>query len=190
MISKQVMEVQAPYDGVDWTQYVVLQSNDQPKPVEFKVLRDAAKLSGLIKDMLEDQAEGEQTVIPIPNVNGRTLKYVLDYVNHHHNNKAETIEKPLKGKIEDVISEWDKQFLFTDLVRGHDEKQHELLIDVIMAANFLNIKDLLDLTCVVRGVDDQGQDAGADSRPLHIENDFTPEEEEKIKEENRWCEDS
>merc|ERR1711916_329004 len=119
------------------------------------------------KDMLDDQSEGEQTIIPVPNVNGRTLKYVVQYMEHHHSQRAEPLEKPLRGKIEDVISEWDKAFLFTDLVKDHDEKQHELLIDVIMAANFLNVKQIRAL--------------------FNIENDFTPEEEEKIREENRWC---
>jgi S-phase kinase-associated protein 1 len=181
-------EVTAPYDGVDWTKYVVLQSNDT-KPVEYKVLKDATQMSGLIKDMLEDAAE-EQTIIPIPNVNGRTLKFIVDYIEYHHDKRAEPIEKPLKGKIEDVISEWDKNFIFTELVRGGDEKQHELLIDVIMAANFLNIKDCLDLTCATVASMIKGKSPEQIRALFNIENDFTPEEEEKIREENRWCEES
>ena len=55
------------------------QSNDT-KPVEFAVSREAAKMSGLIKDMLEDQEQEENAVIPVPNVNGRTLKYVIQYM--------------------------------------------------------------------------------------------------------------
>jgi S-phase kinase-associated protein 1 len=181
--------VAAPYDGVNWSTHIVLQSNDA-RPVEYKVLREAAKMSGLIKDMLEDQAEGDQTIIPVPNVTGRTLKYVVEYMEHHHNNRPETIEKPLKGKIDDVISEWDKAFLFTDLVKDHDEKQHELLIDVIMAANFLNVKDLLDLTCATVASMIKGKTPEQIRALFNIENDFTPEEEEKIREENRWCEES
>jgi S-phase kinase-associated protein 1 len=182
-------EATAPYDGVDWRQSVVLQSNDA-KPVEYLVPREAAKMSGLIKDMLENQSETEQTVIPIPNVSGRTLKYVVEYVEHHYTNKADTIEKPLKGRIEEVICEWDKNFLFTDLIKNHDEKQHEILIDVIMAANFLNIKDLLDLTCASVASMIKGKTPEQIRALFNIENDFTPEEEEKIREENRWCEES
>jgi len=181
-------EVVTSRDGIDFSKYVVLQSNDQPKPVEYKVLRDAAKMSGLIKDMLED-LDGE-AVIPVPNVNGRILKYVVEYMEHHYNNRADTIEKPLKTRIDDVISEWDKAFLFTDLVKGHDEKQHETLVDVIMAANFLNIKDLLDLTCACVASMIKGKTPEQIRALFNIENDFTPEEEEKIREENRWCEES
>eukprot|EP00995_Heteronema_vittatum_P009212 NODE_450_length_1373_cov_184.994713_g325_i0.p2 GENE.NODE_450_length_1373_cov_184.994713_g325_i0~~NODE_450_length_1373_cov_184.994713_g325_i0.p2 ORF type:complete len:204 (+),score=80.98 NODE_450_length_1373_cov_184.994713_g325_i0:55-612(+) len=177
------------YSSVDFKTHLVLQSNDT-KPVEFSVSREAAKMSGLIKDMLEDGDQDDQTVIPIPNVTGRTLKYVIQYIEHHHNNKAEPIEKPLKGKIEDVISEWDKKFLFTDLVKGGDEKQHELLIDCIMAANFLNIKDMLDLTCACVASMIKGKQPEQIRTLFNIENDFTPEEEEKIREENRWCEEA
>lgn len=176
------------HSTVDFSQYIVLQSNDQPTPTQFKILREAAKMSGLIKDMLDDQ-EGD-AVIPVPNVTGKTLKLALEYVEHHYNNRAEPIEKPLKGKIEDVITEWDKNFLFTHLVKNHDEKQHETLVDVIMAANFLNIKDLLDLTCACVASMIKGKSPDQIRALFNIENDFTPEEEEKIKEENRWCEDS
>lgn len=174
--------------SVDFTKFIVLQSNDHPNPTQFKVSREAAKMSGLIKDMLEDQ-EGD-AIIPVPNVTGRTLRFALDYIEHHHNNRADAIEKPLKGKIEDVISDWDKNFLYTHLVKNHDEKQHETLIDVIMAANFLNIKDLLDLTCACVASMIKGKTPEQIRALFNIENDFTPEEEEKIKEENRWCEES
>jgi len=175
------------HGGVNFKTHLVLQSNDT-KPVEFAVTREAAKMSGLIKDMLDDHEGEEQTVIPVPNVNGKTLKYVIQYIEHHFNNRAEPIEKPLKGKVDDVISEWDKKYLYTELVKGADEKQHELLIDVIMAANFLNIKDQLDLTCACVASMIKGKTPEQIRALFNIENDFTPEEEEKIREENRWCE--
>ena len=177
------------HDGIDWTKFIVLQSNDQPKAIEFQLSREAAKMSGFINDMLDDQQEGE-AVIPVPNVSGRTLKLVLQYVEYHHNNKADPIEKPLKGKIDDVIGEWDKTYLYGDLVKNHDEKQHETLIDVLMAANFLNIKDLLDLSCATVASMIKGKTPEQIRALFNIENDFTPEEEEKIREENRWCEES
>eukprot|EP01005_Ploeotia_sp_CARIB1_P001387 NODE_321_length_950_cov_870.095990_g314_i0.p1 GENE.NODE_321_length_950_cov_870.095990_g314_i0~~NODE_321_length_950_cov_870.095990_g314_i0.p1 ORF type:complete len:189 (-),score=52.16 NODE_321_length_950_cov_870.095990_g314_i0:303-869(-) len=177
------------YGNVDFKTHVVLSSGDT-KPVEYAVTRAAAKMSGLIKDMLDDQEDTDQTIIPVPNVNGRTLKYVIQYVEYHHNNKAEPIEKPLKGKVEDVICEWDKKFLNTDLIKDGDEKQHELLIDCIMAANFLNIKDMLDLTCAAVASMIKGKTPEQIRALFNIENDFTPEEEEKIREENRWCEEA
>jgi S-phase kinase-associated protein 1 len=180
--------VAEPYDGVDWAKFIVLQSNDQPTPVEYKLSRELAMASSLIKDMLEDATEGEQTVIPIPNASGKTLAHVISYMEHHENNKAEPIEKPLKVKIDDVISEWDKAFLFTELIKDHDEKQHEVLINVIMAANFLNIKDLLDLTCAAVAGMVNGKTTEQIRTLFNIVNDFSPEEEARLKEEAKWCE--
>eukprot|EP01006_Ploeotia_vitrea_P032755 TRINITY_DN64927_c0_g2_i3.p2 TRINITY_DN64927_c0_g2~~TRINITY_DN64927_c0_g2_i3.p2 ORF type:complete len:189 (-),score=43.73 TRINITY_DN64927_c0_g2_i3:283-849(-) len=177
------------YSSVDFKTHVVLQSGDT-QPQEFAVSRDAAKMSGLIKDMLDDQEDQDQTIIPVPNVVGKTLKYVIQYIEQHHNNRGEPIEKPLKGKIDDVVCEWDKKFLMTDLIKDGDEKQHELLIDCIMAANFLNIKDMLELTCAACASMIKGKTPEQIRALFNIENDFTPEEEEKIREENRWCEEA
>ena len=178
--------VKAPYKGLDWDEFIVIQSSDQPCPVEFKLLRSLAEEFPLLAGMMSDA--GEETVIPIPNVDGRTLEYVLQYMEYHHHNKAEPIEKPLKGKIENYICEWDKAFLFTDLIKDGDEKQHSLLIDVINAANFLDLKDLLDLCCSAQASMVNGKTTEQIRELFGIVNDFTPEEEERMREEAKWCE--
>ncbi len=151
--------------------------------VKFRVKRDAILMSGLIKDMLEEQDEMDEDIpsIPVPNVESKPLRKVLDYCEHHWNNKADEIEKPLKGKLEDVICDWDKQFLQID---------QTMLIELIMAANYLNIKDLLDLTCAKVASMLKGKSPEQIREMFGIENDFTPEEEAKIREENKWCEES
>ena len=117
------------------TKQVELISKDK---VSLKVDREVILMSGLVKDMLEEGDEDETPIIPIPNVDYKPLEKVVDYCTYHSKEPAQEIEKPLKGKIEDVICEWDKKFLEID---------QSLLIELIMAANYLNIKDLLDLTC-------------------------------------------
>lgn len=59
-----------------------------------------------------------------------------------------------------------------------------------MAANYLNIKSLLDLTCAKVASMIKGKSPEQIREMFGIENDFTPEEEEKIREENKWCEES
>jgi len=85
----KIVEVDNTQD-LDFQEYVVLQSNDT-KPVQYQVSRNASKMSGLIKDMLDDQDEGQETIIPLPNVNGKTLAYVIQYLNHHYNNKMDKL---------------------------------------------------------------------------------------------------
>jgi S-phase kinase-associated protein 1 len=174
------------YNEIDFKEHIVLQSNDSP-PVEYIINRKDISMSGLIKDMLEDNDDSE-TIIPLPNVNNITLKYIIQYLEYHSTNKAEPIEKPLKGKLEDIIDEWDKTYIFTNLIKDGKEENHELLIDVIMGANFMNIQDLLNLTCAAIANMIKGKTPEQIRNLFNIENDFTPEEEEKIKEENRWCE--
>lgn len=153
--------------------------------LEVEVKKSHILMSGLIKDMLEegDDGEGDSAVaiIPVPNVKGKILERVVKYCDYHWNNPAEEIEKPLKGKIEDVICEWDNKFL---------EVEQSDLIELIMAANYLNIKDLLDLTCGKVASMVKGKSPEVIREMFGIENDFTPEEEEKIREENKWCEDA
>jgi len=75
-----------------------------------------------------------------------------------------------------------------------------------MAANYLNIKDLLDLTCAKVASMIKGKSPEQIREMFGIEvslllnlglffttnqqNDFTPEEEAKIREENKWCEEA
>jgi S-phase kinase-associated protein 1 len=172
-------------EGVEWDKYIVLQSNDQP-PQEYKVLREAAKMSALIKEMLDDQAAESETVVPVPNVAGNTLKYVIQWVEHHYNLDTKSVDKPLRGKIEEVVGEFDRTFLFTDLVKNANPDEHDLLIDVMMAANFLNIKVLLDMCCACLASMIKNKTSQEIRDFLGIENDFTPEEEAKMAEEHKW----
>ena len=49
------------------------------------------------------------------------------------------IEKPLKSaNMADVVSPWDANFV---------ELDHEMLFELILAANYVDIKSLLDLSC-------------------------------------------
>jgi S-phase kinase-associated protein 1 len=155
------------------TAQVILISRDN---VQIKVDTNVIKMSGLVEDMLEEEDEGIPT-IPIPNVDSKTLQKVIEYCQYHHNNRADEIERPLKGKLEDVICEWDQSFLEID---------QQMLIDLIMAANYLNIKDLLDLTCAKVASTLKGKSPEKIKEMFGISSDFTPEEEEKIRKENGW----
>lgn len=55
------------------------------------------------------------------------------------------------------------------------------------AANFLEIKDLLDLTCKTVANMIKGKSPEEIRVTFNIKNDFTPEEEEQVRKENEWC---
>ena len=90
--------------------------------------------------------------------------------------------QPLKSEhLSDVVSEWDSKFVDVD---------HELLFELILAANYMDIKSLLDLTCAKVASMMKNKTPEEIRKLFNITNDFTPEEERQVREENRWCEDT
>jgi S-phase kinase-associated protein 1 len=123
--------------------------------------------------MIEDNCA--DSGIPLPNVTGKILAKVIEYCKKHVQGAGSEEGKPLN---EDDLKAWDLDFVKVD---------QATLFELILAANYLNIKSLLDLTY------QSGADMIKDKTPeevrkiFSIENDFTPEEEEKIRQENKWA---
>ena len=80
---------------------------------------------------------------------------------------------------DDEKNVWDKDFVKVD---------DETLFNLILAANYLDIKALLDLTCKTVADEIKGKTPEEIRIRFNIKNDFTPEEEEEVKRENAWCE--
>jgi S-phase kinase-associated protein 1 len=78
-----------------------------------------------------------------------------------------------------VEDEWFAKFV---------EMEQETLIETILAANYMDIKPLLDLTCATIASMIKGKTTEEIRKTFNIVNDFTPEEEAQIMEENKWCE--
>lgn len=62
-----------------------------------------------------------------------------------------------------------------------------LLVLTYQAANYLNIKSLLDLTCQTVADMIKGKTPEEIRKTFNIKNDFTPEEEEEVRRENQWA---
>jgi S-phase kinase-associated protein 1 len=73
-------------------------------------------------------------------VKSNVLRKVLEFCKHHVGSAMAKIDKPLKSAElhECGVSEWDCAYV---------NVEQELLFELILAANYLDIKDLLDLTC-------------------------------------------
>mmetsp|Transcript_56590 Transcript_56590/g.127701 ORF Transcript_56590/g.127701 Transcript_56590/m.127701 type:complete len:164 (+) Transcript_56590:101-592(+) len=147
----------------------------------FEVDQEVASMSTLIKNMVDDSGTDEE--IPLPNVKTAILSKVIDYCKYHKDNPPEEIQKPLKSinLIECGVSEWDSEYVSID---------QEVLFELILAANYLDIKSLLDLTCAKVASMIKGKNTEEIRKQFNIVNDFTPEEEAQVREENRWCEDA
>ena len=154
---------------------------------KYEVETRAAAMSELVKTMLidgddEDEDEDEKIQdIPLPNVNTEVLKNVMEFCNHHvTNGPMQEIEKPLKSaNMAECVSEWDANFVAID---------EEMLFELILAANYMDIKPLLDLACAKVASMLKGKTPEEIRQTFNIVNDFTPEEETQVREENKWSE--
>ena len=134
----------------------------------------------LIKGIVEDAGLDEP--IPIPQVKKAILDKILVYCKHLMENAPPEIDKPLRSNnLADVVSDWYADYVNVD---------QELLFEMILAANFLDIKSLLELCCAKVASIIKTMTIPEIRDYFHIENDFTPEEEAQIMDENRWAEES
>eukprot|EP01122_Echinamoeba_exundans_P003573 TRINITY_DN13655_c0_g1_i1.p1 TRINITY_DN13655_c0_g1~~TRINITY_DN13655_c0_g1_i1.p1 ORF type:complete len:168 (-),score=65.28 TRINITY_DN13655_c0_g1_i1:173-676(-) len=155
---------------------VKLQSSDAK---EFDVAIEFAQQSVTIKNMIEDLPDGEDNAIPLPNVTAAILEKIIAYCDYHwHHPMPITDEKKDERRTDDIIP-WDRDFC---------NVPQQTLFELILAANFLDIKPLLDLCCkTVANALKACKDPEDIRKYLNIKNDFTPEEEEAARKENEWC---
>jgi S-phase kinase-associated protein 1 len=92
------------------------------------------------------------------------------------------IEKPLKSaNMAEVVQPWYAEYV---------NVEQDVLFELILAANYMDIKPLLDLTCASVASLIKGKSPEDIRRTFNIQNDFTPEEEAQVREENKWCEEA
>jgi len=159
------------------TSKVTLTSSDG---VELQLERQVAERSILIKNMLEDLGDSGEA-IPIPNVNESVLKKVIEWCEHHKGDPPSTGDDDTDSRRKTTdIDEWDQKFMQVD---------QEMLFEIILAANYLDIKALLDVGCKTVANMIKGKSPEEIRKTFNIQNDFTPEEEDQIRRENEWAED-
>jgi len=144
----------------------------------FEVDADVAFSSLTVKNMIEDT--GASAPVPVPNVNSKVLSKIIEYCNYHveQDRKAKDADDHAKRQLDDESQKWDKDYINVD---------QAVLYELILAANFLNIKGLLDLCCQSVADIIKGKTPEQIRQYFHIKNDFTPEEEEEVRKENQWA---
>ncbi|XP_021859003.1 SKP1-like protein 1A [Spinacia oleracea] len=151
---------------------VILKSSDN---AEFIVDENVALQCQTIKHMIEDDCA--DNVIPVPNVTSKILVKVIEYCKKHVDASTATAAGGGVGG-GDELKKWDAEFVNVD---------QNVLFELVLAANYLDIKNLLDLTC--QTVADKIKDKTPEEirKIFNIKNDFTQEEEAEIRKENQWA---
>ena len=105
--------------------------------VEEKILKGSEFLAKLINDFPNDNEE-----LNIAEVDSKILSKIIDYLKHYETEKPREIPKPLPGpEFKTLVSEWDYNFITPIPL--------EQIVELINAANYLNIGELVNL-CSVR----------------------------------------
>ena len=145
-----------------------------------EVDQEVAERSVLVRGLIEDSGPEEE--IPLPNVKKLILQKVIDFCTHLKDHNPPDIEKPLRSTdMQAVVDQW-----FADYIN----LEQEVLFELIMASNYLDIKSLLELACAKVASLIKNKSVQEIRKFFNIENDFTPEEEQQIMEENKWAEES
>jgi S-phase kinase-associated protein 1 len=158
-----------------------------PKEGAIRVVKpEVAKIALTLKDMIENsgqQKSDEPKPIPLTSISGDILDKIIKWLQYHYEDPIEEKDSDDEDnydvKRNDCISKWDKKFFDVD---------RETLFELILAANFLNIKRLLHIGCKTAADQIKGKSAEEVRKLWNIKCDLTPEEEEKLKKENAWTE--
>jgi S-phase kinase-associated protein 1 len=156
----------------------------------FKMSEEAARFSSVLADMIDNGCAGGN--IPLSDVTSRALATVIKYCDKHAAAaaaaaKADSDPGAAEGSSSSVNSaasdkalrEWDRKLV--------DKLTMAALFDLLLAANFLDIKGLLGVAS------DKVADMIKSKTPeqvrtiFGITNDFTPEEEEALRNEHPWA---
>jgi len=148
---------------------ITLKSSD----CETFVIDEAVALeSETIKHLIEDDCVN-YSGIPLSNVTSNILAKVIEYCKKHVE-VGSSEEKHLK----DDLRAWDTEFVKVD---------QDTLVDLISAANYLNIKSLLDLTCKTVGEVMRKTTPDDILKTFSSVNDYNPKEEGDVHWENQWA---
>ena len=113
--------------------------------------------------MIEDSGTEEE--IPLPNVKKNILVKIMEYCEKHRNDNPPEIEKPLRhSNLSELVDAYDAKFI--------DIENLEDLFDIILAANYLDIKSLLDLSCAKVATLIKGKSPEEIRKTFNIPNDF------------------
>ncbi|KAK3429793.1 hypothetical protein EUGRSUZ_E01287 [Eucalyptus grandis] len=169
---------------------IILQSSGGES---FAVEKAVARQSRTIAQMIEMDVPADG--IPLPNVTGKILSKVIDYCKMH------VVDTDRDSSVAgDDFKAWDAEFVKVDLATLFDLMLYHFLelISVAFlsdndfmtwgscfvnaeAANYLNIKGLLDLTCQTVADMTKGKTPEGIAKTFGIKKDFMPKEEEDIR---------
>ena len=141
----------------------------------FRVDLKAAGTSDVLRAMIEERGIGsdwtEADIVPLPTIKSDVLKKVLEWSDRH---KSDPLLEDINGdRTIDFVTDWDKSFF--DGTEGH------LLLRIVLAADYLDMKLLLAMGCKAVAGKISGKSPEQIREAFKFSTGLNPEEEDKIK---------
>merc|ERR1719498_2320140 len=146
-----------------------------------EVEQEFRKMSEFVESSLMDNQEDEVN-ITIDDVNEKELKMIVEYCKHHEFNKTKSdIEHPLPSKDPKVFikDDYDREFI--------SKLDLDDLCELLMASNYFNVNAVFELCCASIAAFFKGKDFEKIKADFGLQDiTYTPEDEEKLKQEYPW----
>lgn len=142
-----------------------------------QISEKAARRSQLIKGIVDDYPDDPE--VPLHNVKSDILQKIVLYLENYKDSEPREIEKPLpSNNFNECVDAWDYQYIDLEL---------DVIFQIILASNYMDIKPLMELASSKVASIIKGKSPEEIRKTFNIQNDFTPEEEAQLVEENQWC---
>ncbi|KHN74017.1 E3 ubiquitin ligase complex SCF subunit sconC, partial [Toxocara canis] len=142
--------------------------------VDMDVISQSKTIRNMLTDLLIDQVDDSQPAFDLPvQLPAAIMRKVLEWCEHQVHLVPGTADS-------EEEKSWRSSFL--------NIPDCNQLFELVQAANYLDVGDLLSAGCKTIAALIKGKSVEELREFFHIENDFTPEEEAKVREENAWCE--
>lgn len=161
---------------------VHLIASDSEGKVVCSITRDEANWSLLIKSMLQED-DDEETEIPLGAVESDILLKVVAFLKVLQlKGGMKDIVKPIASN--DITTILDAEFI--EVIAYDRETGQKKFFDLILAANYLDIPQLLDATLVSIACKVKSKTPEEVKQEFKISPDITSEEEKLVRENNPW----
>ena len=148
---------------------------------ELEITKKAAELSEVLKAAINDYPN--EASFPLKEIDEKNGEKIVEFLTHCNGVAPAEIEKPLtSNEMKNLTDEWSANFV--------DKMTIEELVNLTVAANYMGINSLLDLCCAKVASLCKDKSEEEIFKTFNINETFTEEEKNKIKEENKWIDEN
>ncbi|KNH07439.1 Cyclin A/CDK2-associated protein [Perkinsela sp. CCAP 1560/4] len=177
---------------VDWNGNVLVEYADEGITQLYQISRKCAKQSELFSTIILSQSrntyhKAEQISIPIRPIKLDIVDLVMEYMEYHEFVQPTIIDKPLTGKLENIVDGWDYAFFTTHFSPIGSMGGTRTLLAVLAAAHYLSIQSLVDFCCAAVASLMKGKTPERLREMFNLADDFTPPERKRLESEASIC---